>query len=132
MNVASRTPDGQPSRCPLCGASITIEFSEPPGDAACPKCGSLVWKSMELLDGLRRIVADSIHVSANDRSDQAVQDFLELELHVDSLDVVELAMVFESEFGITFPEHEFQRMRTFGDLFRSLERRQRNPRSGLE
>ena len=38
---SSHTPEGQPNRCPICGN----EPSGPPGDAPCPRCGSLVWFS---------------------------------------------------------------------------------------
>jgi hypothetical protein len=42
---SSRTPEGQPNRCPICGNEISVEASSPPGDAPCPRCGSLVWFS---------------------------------------------------------------------------------------
>ena len=43
MNISSRTPDGQPNRCAICGKPVIIEPSIPPGDAPCPHCGSLLW-----------------------------------------------------------------------------------------
>ena len=43
MNVSSRTPEGQPNRCAICGNEVIIEPSIPPGDAPCPHCGSLLW-----------------------------------------------------------------------------------------
>src|SRR5262249_34847085 len=43
MNIASRTPEGDPNRCPVCGKRLRLEPSRPPGDAPCPSCGSLVW-----------------------------------------------------------------------------------------
>ena len=39
-SISSRTPEGGPNRCPVCGKSICIEPSMPPG-APCPNCGSL-------------------------------------------------------------------------------------------
>src|SRR5262249_32761549 len=42
MTISSRTPEGLPQRCPLCGADIRLEPSEPIGDAPCPHCGCLV------------------------------------------------------------------------------------------
>jgi hypothetical protein len=42
---ASRTPEGWPNRCHLCGQEVTIEPSTPPGDAPCPFCGCLLWFS---------------------------------------------------------------------------------------
>jgi hypothetical protein len=41
--IASRTPEGEPNTCPVCGAAVAIEPSNPPGDAPCPCCGVLLW-----------------------------------------------------------------------------------------
>lgn len=43
MLPASRTPDGTPIDCPVCGLSDVVTPSTPPGDCVCPHCGSLVW-----------------------------------------------------------------------------------------
>jgi hypothetical protein len=43
MNISSRTPEGQPNVCPVCGKHVQIEPSSPAGDAPCPHCGSLLW-----------------------------------------------------------------------------------------
>jgi hypothetical protein len=43
MTISTRTPEGNPNRCPLCGRDLEIEPSTPPGDAPCPYCGSLLW-----------------------------------------------------------------------------------------
>lgn len=43
MKPASRTPEGQPNRCPVCDHEVSIEPSAPPGDATCPYCGHLLW-----------------------------------------------------------------------------------------
>ena len=43
MVISSRTPEGRPGRCPICGAALMVEPSDPPGDAPCPHCGHLVW-----------------------------------------------------------------------------------------
>ena len=43
MSISSRTPEGQPSLCPLCGAEVVVEPSSLFGDATCPICGSLLW-----------------------------------------------------------------------------------------
>ncbi len=45
MNVSTRTPEGQPHRCPLCGKPVVMEPSRPAGDAPCPHCGCLLWFS---------------------------------------------------------------------------------------
>jgi anti-anti-sigma factor len=43
MVISSRTPEGRPNRCPVCGSDIVIEPSNPAGDAPCPACGHLLW-----------------------------------------------------------------------------------------
>jgi anti-anti-sigma factor len=43
MTISSRTPEGTPNRCPVCGSDLKIEPSIPPGDAPCPSCGHLLW-----------------------------------------------------------------------------------------
>ena len=43
MIISSRTPEGTPNRCPICGTRLEIEPSDPAGDAPCPCCGHLLW-----------------------------------------------------------------------------------------
>ena len=43
MEPSTRTPEGEPNRCPVCGKPLRIEPSRPPGDAPCPHCGHLLW-----------------------------------------------------------------------------------------
>src|SRR5437867_6718482 len=43
MTISSRTPEGDPNRCPLCGHDLRLEPSWPTSDAPCPHCGNLVW-----------------------------------------------------------------------------------------
>jgi acyl carrier protein len=43
MTISSRTPEGDPNRCPICGNRVQIESSKPFGDAPCPSCGHLLW-----------------------------------------------------------------------------------------
>jgi hypothetical protein len=43
MEPASRTPEGEPNRCPVCGKRVRIEPSRPSGDVPCPHCGHLLW-----------------------------------------------------------------------------------------
>ena len=43
MNPSSRTPEGTPFHCPLCGNDARIELSSyPVQDATCPHCGHLI------------------------------------------------------------------------------------------
>lgn len=58
MIIASRTPEGWSNDCPVCGADVVIEPSQPFGDAPCPCCGSLLWFCNEAADAVFR-TADS-------------------------------------------------------------------------
>jgi len=43
MVISSRTPEGRPNRCPICGNDLRIEPSLYTLDAPCPRCGHLLW-----------------------------------------------------------------------------------------
>jgi hypothetical protein len=47
MPTPTRTPEGEPLRCQICGAVNFVEPSRPPGDAICPYCGTLAWMSTD-------------------------------------------------------------------------------------
>ena len=121
VNISSRTPEGFPSHCPLCGASTNIEFSEPTGDAPCPKCGHLVWLSAELLATFQRLFADSLGINP----DQITPDVAFTDLGADSLDTVELVMELEEEFDLSIPEDAAERIKTIGDAIRYIEQQRR-------
>ncbi len=42
MTVSSRTPEGDPNRCPICGQPCRMEPSFAFADAPCPSCGYLL------------------------------------------------------------------------------------------
>jgi signal recognition particle subunit SRP54 len=50
MEPSTRTPEGEPNRCPVCGKPLQIEPSRPPGDAPCPHCGYLLWFGLKQQD----------------------------------------------------------------------------------
>jgi PTS system fructose-specific IIA component/PTS system nitrogen regulatory IIA component len=43
MCPSLRTPEGRPTRCPICGHEVRLDPTNPPGDAPCPRCGHLLW-----------------------------------------------------------------------------------------
>lgn len=43
MTISSRTPEGTPNRCVLCGLDLKLEPSIDTLDAPCPHCGHLLW-----------------------------------------------------------------------------------------
>jgi acyl carrier protein len=104
MTIASRTPEGLPNRCPICGATSFVEPSIPPGDAPCPRCGHLLWWFRERLGDVPLDASFS-------------------ELNLDSLDVVELAMKAESEFGVSIPDEDDAHLRTVADVIRYVSER---------
>ena len=91
VNVSSRTPEGRPLRCEICGAIIAVEMASP-GDTLCPRCGSLLWAFQSHLAKLFGVPATEISL-----------DFLEgdfaRDLAADSLDLVELLMSIDDQFG---------------------------------
>jgi len=62
---------------------------------------------------LRALVADAIGVRAETL---ALETSLTEDLAMDSLDLLDVAMRAESEFGIAFPDRELPALRTYGDL----------------
>ncbi|MFO0911424.1 MAG: phosphopantetheine-binding protein [Pirellulales bacterium] len=108
MTISSRTPEGQPTSCPLCLANVIVEPSVFIGDATCPRCGQLLWfiqaadqshlfdakQSQEIKDRLLDIIAANFRV---ERDKIANNPSLFEEIDADSLDVVELVMELEEE-----------------------------------
>ena len=43
MIISSRTPEGMPNHCVLCGRDLRVEPSIDSLDAPCPSCGHLLW-----------------------------------------------------------------------------------------
>ena len=111
MTISSRTPEGEPVRCPLCNADIAIEPSVFFGDGCCPNCGQLIWFirapdeartfSLHGNEDLRDRVLNTIAGQLGVPREKVVNNpsFLD-EIGADSLDTVELVMELEEEFNI--------------------------------
>jgi acyl carrier protein len=112
VNIASRTPEGEPYLCPICGAFAALETSDA-GDTLCPRCGQLLWK---LRDSLEAVTLSPI-------AELALTDPITSHL-ADSMDVVELVMQFENTFGLKIPDEDYEKIRTIEDVLRYLLRRQ--------
>jgi len=122
VNVSSRTPEGLPGNCPLCGAKANIEFSDPAGDAPCPKCGYLLWASAQHIQSVARHFADALGTStAAFNADTRFPD-----LGVDSLDAIEMIMELEEEFDIRIPEDVAMQIRTIADAVRYIQNYRRD------
>ena len=123
MTVSSRTPEGRPNRCPICGKTLVIEPSGIVGDAPCPHCGSLLFflalgKSAVYFphdsparEQVEEILAEQLGVSkaqveelrataAADKAPSGIYGMATDELGADSLDMVELFMTLEEEFDL--------------------------------
>ena len=106
MIVSSRTPEGLPNRCSVCGGEFLLEPSLPTGDAPCPQCGHLLWWFQRKCEGTGPLID--------------VDTRLIEELKADSLDVVELVMELEDEFEMQFADEDYERIRTVGDAIRVI------------
>lgn len=110
MTVSSRTPEGLPHRCPVCGRESALEPSFPGGDATCPSCGHLLWW---FRDRFVISTGPSPEAFASDR-------LLMADLGKDSLDLVELILELEEEFGVTIPDEDADDFRTVADAIRYI------------
>jgi acyl carrier protein len=120
MTVSSRTPEGFPSQCPLCGASTNIEFSDPAGDAPCPNCGCLLWTSAQFVE-----TATKWHWEVHGTAPaELTADTRFTEWDLDSLDLVEL--VLEETFDIEIPDGAYDQIQTIGDVMRYIKIKRRD------
>lgn len=92
MSISSRTPEGSPGSCPVCGASVVIDPSLPHGDAPCPACGTLLW-FVHVPEELWLFDRDHIDAAKARRIAEMLADE-----ELDSIAIVELVMELE-EFG---------------------------------
>ncbi|MCU0718430.1 MAG: acyl carrier protein [Pirellula sp.] len=116
MTVSSRTPEGSPAHCVLCGKDIQVEFSDPGNDATCPHCGHLIIQAAELLDQFKSFFerARGVSIPSIDLPRES------LSKGHDSLENVELVMQLEGEFGVSVSEDEAAVIQTVGDAIRFI------------
>ncbi|MDQ7038727.1 MAG: acyl carrier protein [Aquificota bacterium] len=72
---------------------------------------------MAIEDRIREIIADQLGVEVEKVTPEA--KFVD-DLGADSLDVVELIMAFEEEFGIEIPDEDAEKIQTVGDVINYL------------
>ncbi|MEM2031093.1 MAG: acyl carrier protein, partial [Archaeoglobaceae archaeon] len=68
----------------------------------------------ELMERIKEIIADKLGVDIDEVTDDA--DLID-DLDADSLDLVDLAMAIEDEFGVTIADEELEKIRTVRDIF---------------
>lgn len=66
------------------------------------------------------IVSEQLSVSKDEITRES--SFID-DLHADSLDLVELGMKFEEEFGVSIPDEDYEGLRTVGDAIDYIEAR---------
>ncbi len=112
MKPSSRTPEGQPNHCPVCGKDLKIEPSRPPGDAPCPHCGHLLWFQAGR-------TAEEIQQRIN-REPKELTNYFELaQLHLNNEDYKAAEEVYSKAYDISDDDEEVRWMREDVEL-RSL------------
>jgi len=74
--------------------------------------------SEEIKSKVKAIIADKLGVEESQITENAT---FSADLNADSLDIVELIMEFESQFGISIPDEETQKISTVGDAITFIE-----------
>lgn len=113
VTISSRTPEGSPHQCPICGGEVALdpsEISDDVADAPCPRCG-------HLLRWIRRHLAKKLGLDPKDVDARA--EFLK-DRGADSLDTVELVMELAEEFDLTISDEDAQGIRTVEDAIRYI------------
>ena len=72
----------------------------------------------ETADRVKKIVVEHLGVEAEKVTEEA--SFID-DLGADSLDIVELVMAFEEEFGIEIPDEDAEQLQTVGDAVKYLQ-----------
>ena len=66
----------------------------------------------EIFDKVKEVIVDQLSVEEDDITEDA--SFVD-DLGADSLDIVELVMALEEEFGISIPDEQAEKIKTVGD-----------------
>jgi acyl carrier protein len=75
---------------------------------------------MAVEDKIREIIVEQLGVTAEEVVPEA--SFID-DLGADSLDIVELVMAIEEEFGLEIPDEDAERMQSIGDAISYVEER---------
>jgi acyl carrier protein len=66
----------------------------------------------ELFEKIKTVIVDQLGVEEDDIAEEAA--FVD-DLGADSLDIVELVMALEEEFGVSIPDEQAEKIKTVGD-----------------
>ena len=79
MDVSTRTTEGLPNECPLCGKLMSAAPGEPLSDFVCPHCGSLFFGQISnpvpVPDDLRRLAERGVHAETDDEGEVVLLQF---------------------------------------------------------
>jgi len=72
---------------------------------------------MESTDRIKKIIVNRLGVDESKITENS--SFID-DLGADSLDIIDLVMAFEEEFDIEIPDEDVEKMKTFGDVLKYL------------
>ncbi len=72
----------------------------------------------EILEKVTEVIVDQLNVERDDIAEEA--SFID-DLGADSLDLVELVMALEAEFGMSIPDEDVETIKTVGDAVAYVE-----------
>ena len=98
--------------CPDCPASAGFK----PRATNTNRRNFMAEKSIE--EKVKDIIVEQLGVNPEQVTPQA--SFIE-DLGADSLDIVELVMAFEEEFGVEVPDEDAEKLQTVGDVIKYIE-----------
>jgi acyl carrier protein len=99
-----------PGCLPLCGTGLN------PRTTNTNRTNLMAEKSIE--EKVKDIIVEQLGVNPEQVTPQA--SFIE-DLGADSLDIVELVMAFEEEFGVEVPDEDAEKLQTVGDVIKYIE-----------
>jgi hypothetical protein len=79
MIPSSRTPEGEPLQCQICGAASKVDVSKPPSDTVCPSCGAHAWWANRVdttKSQIRNYIAELSALCRSDLSVNKIGEFL--------------------------------------------------------
>ena len=74
---------------------------------------------MESMDRIKKVIVDILVVDESKITEDS--SFLD-DLGADSLEIIELILVFEEEFNIEIPDKDAEKMKTVGDVVKYLDK----------
>lgn len=80
--------------------------------------GDALMEHDQILDKVKNVIVEQLNVDAADVVEEA--SFID-DLGADSLDIVELVMALEEEFGVSIPDEEAEKIKTVGDAIAFIE-----------